>query len=56
MKSKLPALLEITEALLSYGMTQDEIDCLLARFLEEEAIDFVMGIKDYLEKENTVLN
>ncbi len=37
----------LTEKLLSTGMTRKEIDHLLARFLEEEAFDYV----DYIETE-----
>lgn len=53
---ELPALMVINDALLSSGMKQDEIDRLLARFLEEEALDYLKGVCEYIEKENTVLN
>lgn len=54
---ELPALIVINDALLSSGMKQDEIDRLLAKFLEgeEEALDYLKGICEYIEKENTVL-
>ena len=54
---KLSALEELNERLLSSGLDQDEIDHLLARFLEEEAYDYVdcmEVMKDMLkQKENT---
>ena len=37
----LTALEELNERLLSSGMDQDDVDHLLARFLEEEAYDYV---------------
>lgn len=37
----IPALIIINDALLSTGMSQIEIDYLMARFLEEEARDFI---------------
>jgi hypothetical protein len=40
----------ITRILLSTGMTQSEVDHLLARFLEEEAFEYVEYIKASLEK------
>jgi len=36
-----PALIIINDKLLEIGMSQVEIDHLMARFLEEEAFDFV---------------
>ena len=54
---KLSALEELNECLLSSGLDQDDIDHLLARFLEEEAYDYVdcmEVMKDMLkQKENT---
>ena len=44
------AMQTITRILLSTGMTQSEVDHLLARFLEEEAFEYVEYIKDSLEK------
>ena len=38
---KLTALEELNTRLLSSGMDQDDVDHLLARFLEEEAYDYV---------------
>jgi len=38
---KLTALEELNARLLSSGMDQDDVDHLLARFLEEEAYDYV---------------
>ncbi len=37
----------LTRKLKQTGMNQQEIDCLLARFLDEEAFDYV----DYVENE-----
>lgn len=48
----IPALLIIDEKLKEAGMSQVEIDHLMARFLEEEAFDFVECVKsvqDYYE-------
>lgn len=39
-----PALIEINDKLLESGMDQVEIDHLMARFLEEEAFDFVEAV------------
>ena len=36
-----PVLEELTDILLSTGMSQREVDHLLARFLEEQAYDYV---------------
>ena len=58
---KTTALEELNEHLLSSGMDQNEIDHLLARFLEEEAYEYVECMeymKDMLkrkEKEDTGL-
>ena len=38
---KITALEELNARLLSSGMDQDDVDHLLARFLEEEAYDYV---------------
>lgn len=38
---KLTALEELNTRLLSSGMDQDDVDHLLAKFLEEEAYDYV---------------
>ena len=40
----IPALIIINDALLSTGMSQIEIDHLMARFLEEEARDFIEAV------------
>ena len=42
-----PALIIINDKLLETGMSQIEIDHLMARFLEEEAFDFVEYISLY---------
>ena len=42
----IPALLIIDEKLKETGMNQVEIDHLMARFLEEEAFDFVECVKE----------
>jgi len=44
------ALLIINEKLLATGMTQDEIDELMGRFLEEEAFDYVATTARTLKK------
>jgi len=44
------AMQTIIRILLSTGMTQSEVDHLLARFLEEEAFEYVEYIKASLEK------
>ena len=41
-----PALIIINDKLLETGMSQVEIDHLMARFLEEEAFDFVKFINE----------
>ncbi len=50
------ALETITQKLLSTGMDQEEADGLMARFLEEEAFDYVStvasALKKYLEENN----
>lgn len=56
------ALIEINDLLLSTGMSQTEIDHLMARFLEEEAFDYVDTMNEMQElverkaKENTVIH
>lgn len=45
------AILEITEKLKETGMSQIEIDYLLARFLEEEAQSYI----DYMEDMNELV-
>ena len=50
---KLTALEELNARLLSSGMDQDDVDHLLARFLEEEAyayVDCMDVMKDMLKK------
>ena len=50
---KFTALEELNERLLSLGMDQDDVDHLLARFLEEEAydyVDFMDVMKDMLQR------
>ncbi len=41
----------ITEKLISTGMSRTEADHLLARFLEEEAFDYVEYMKLHLEED-----
>lgn len=57
---KKPALIEIDERLMSTGMTETEVDMLMARFLEEEAKDYVDCMKlvdeDFFEKESTIIH
>ena len=54
-----PALIIINDKLLESGMDQVEIDHLMARFLEEEAFDYVdcVGefIKEHEEDEKEIL-
>ena len=50
-----PALIEIEDKLKSTGMTETEIDYLMARFLEEEANDYVECMKLVPEYENEEL-
>lgn len=45
-----PALIEINDILLSTGMSQVEVDHLMARFLEEEAEDYVKTLKEVYEE------
>ena len=40
-----PAMMEIDELLQSTGMSETEVDFLMARFLEEEAKDYVECMK-----------
>ena len=42
---ELSTLIIINDLLLDYGLTQEEIDILMARFLREEAFDFVEAMK-----------
>ena len=42
---KKPAMMEIDELLQSTGMSETEVDFLMARFLEEEAFDYVECMK-----------
>lgn len=57
-----PALIIINDKLLESGMDQVEIDHLMARFLEEEAFDYVDCISEFQkemelkEKENRVIH
>ena len=46
----IPALIEINDKLLESGMEQVEIDHLMARFLEEEAFDYVDAVGDAIER------
>ena len=52
---KKPALIEIDEKLMSTGMSETEVDMLMARFLEEEAKNYVdcmeLVDEDFFEKE-----
>ena len=47
-----PALIIINDKLLESGMDQVEIDHLMARFLEEEAFDYVECIKECIDCKN----
>ncbi len=42
----------LTDRLASTGMTEIEIDHLLARFLQEEAFDYVDYIESHLKEES----
>ena len=42
----------LTDRLLSTGMTEVEVDHLLARILQEEAFDYVDYIESYLKEES----
>ena len=42
----------LTDRLISTGMTEIEIDHLLARFLQEEAFDYVDYIESHLKEES----
>ena len=44
-----PALIIINDLLLDHGLSQQEIDLLMSRFLEEEALDYVESMKDIEE-------
>lgn len=55
----LPAIVEIHQALLKAGYSDEEADELAARFMEEEATDYVKlinGLEQHLQKENTILH
>ena len=54
----IPALIIINDKLLETGMNQVEIDHLMARFLEEEAQDYVDCLNEFIEKhkQSTVLH
>ncbi len=43
----------LTDRLMSTGMTETEVDHLLARFLQEEAFDYVDYIDSYLKEESS---
>lgn len=49
----LPAIIEIHQALIRSGYSEEEADALVARLMEEEAFDFVECIKNY-ENHNTL--
>lgn len=51
-----PALIEINDRLLESGMDQVEIDHLMARFLEEEAFDFVSCVNEFNKEYNSSFN
>ena len=55
-----PAMIIVNEKLLSTGMSQEEVDMLMGRYLEEEAQDYVecMNIikEQFKSKENTILH
>lgn len=44
------AMTTISDKLLETGLDQEEIDFLLAQFLEEEAFDYIKFIVDTMEK------
>ena len=46
------ALAILTDKLVSTGMTETEVDHLLARFLQEEAFDYVDYIESHLKEES----
>ena len=54
----LPAIIEIHQALVRSGYSEEEADALAARFMEEEAFDYVEYIKMHMSKETNeiVLN
>lgn len=54
----LPAIIEIHQALVRSGYSEEEADALAARFMEEEAFDFVRYINMYNENKSNknVLN
>ena len=51
-----PALIIINDKLLETGMNQVEIDHLMARFLEEEAFDFVECVNLAKQEEDIVIH
>ena len=51
-----PALIEINDKLLESGMEQVEIDHLMARFLEEEAFDFVECVNEVKEQNIPIIS
>ena len=56
---KMDAIVEIHQQLLKAGLTDEEADDLAARFLEEEAQDYVKlinGLEKHFQKENTIRN
>ena len=53
------AIVEIHQQLLKAGLTDEEADELTAKFLEEEAADYVKlinGLKKHFQKKNTILH
>ena len=50
-----PALIVIDELLQSTGMPEEEVDALMARFLEEEAFDYVRCVESFLQDEDNVI-
>ena len=53
------AIVELHQQLLKSGLTDEEADDLTARFLEEEAADYVKlinGLEKHFHKENTILH
>ena len=54
----LPAIIEIHQALVRSGYSEEEADALAARFMEEEAFDFVEVMKNVqeFEQQSNLLN
>ena len=48
----LPAIIEIHQALVRSGYSEEEADALAARFMEEEAFDFVKCMNSVDSREN----